>query len=1611
MRTIYKTAVCIGALFVLISQTFPISKIGFLDPYWIVRHLRYHRYVGSPPDTLTCWSILNTRSGYFPLIGDTLGLDMCWSLCDPWAVQLLSGLDLKLASEWYPDSTWKYVAAQQQVCQAGEGGYFEAPLPTVGEFAADSDTSETRFVVRSVHGSHTAGDIIPETHMGYGWLGGYRMYNFRELPPYDGTDTLYLKIVFKWDSVTVNSPIAQVILSPIDTFEITRSNAQACRGIYDSLIVPIDHRWNTTGFSLRMYWPGFHDLYVDRLEIYDRAFRHLFYDDDWQTKLNTVTASLIQYHEFAGSAHYNFRIDEPNPRTYKGFKRVYDAYHSGSREISVMLNPNVLDSGFFDFVVPDTLLFFNYTLGGDSFQSRRPMPPIGEPLNSWYTSNSSDVAYVDSFLNPYGCNYWSHIHSLQHDWDRLIGSANHGEEYEWGLYKMHEVAAGTVTRPWQVFLAAGQVVSPMNRTVVKVSLRDPTPNEMHCMVWLALSFKPNGIGWFRVAGHMWGDSIKGDAQPPCCDTDRVERTRGLLDWTFDDGTDADGPEDYPNGAAFRPTERFYAAQSIHAMLDTVGPALEGLQWTESNATRAFEANNTIPVHFPSGAYIYHLLCEKDSGGSSWVSEPPESTYVQYAGFVDLSHPQDYWLMTINRRCLSIEKRRVHFRLYDIPDTNYVIHYLLADSVSSHPAGTHDEYIETRLDLAPGRGELIRIKVASPRIMVEPRTLDFGDVHADSTDYLTITVSNAGDWELLIASMELTLGQVFELVPASPWPDTVAAGDSLIYSIRFAPSDTGNFIDTLCITHNAGDTVDITLHGRGVREALSVFPDSLDFSLTRVGSPDTLDLYMINPGTADLLVENIVSSDPAFEVSLPAGLAGLRGRSAGYITRAVRRSTLGKHSAGRSSRSYHGLSGHLDEVSFTVGAGDSQLVYITFVPTEETSHDGVLTIRSSLPDVELPVTGTGAAPHILVDSRAISFGDVHVDSTANLFISVSDTGHWDLLIVGMEFMSGRVFQLVPSPQWPDTVAAMDSLIYTIHCAPLDTGVVEDTLSVIHDAGTPVHVALDVRGIKEALSIYPDSLDFGLTRTESHDTLDFYVINPGTADLPVSDIVSSNPAFMVFLPPGVSNVWKRVSDATKPVIRAPVVGRHTEETLLDDNQILNRYLGEMAFVVVPGDSQVIYVTFAPTEEIDFAGILTIRSTLPDLDLPTQGLGAAAHMVLYPPVLDFGDAYTDSSYNLTLTVSDTGNWDLIITSMELAAGQVFEPVLAPEYPDTVMAHDSLHYLFRFAPEDSGRFVDTLAIFHDAGGPHRVPFAGRGVFSKTDLRPHSLHFGDHWLNTTSRDSFRVVNSGNAPLRIDSIVTRDNGFQIVQTHPFVVEPNDSIFVFLCFTPADTQEYTGVVTVFSGTNNPTVAAAGHGIWTELAADPASVEFGKISLSQTVDTTILLTSLGNTYVSSISASLIIGETFTITQWPVDSIPAYRSAEIEITFVSKVTGVFGDTLVISHPSGEPIQIAFSAEVPNIEDDISTQIPEHYYLHHNYPNPFNPTTTFNFGVPKTSHVSIRIYDVLGRQVDTLVDGLIQPGHQQVIWNCNDCSSGVYLVVMSGEGFNIIRKATLIR
>jgi len=85
--------------------------------------------------------------------------------------------------------------------------------------------------------------------------------------------------------------------------------------------------------------------------------------------------------------------------------------------------------------------------------------------------------------------------------------------------------------------------------------------------------------------------------------------------------------------------------------------------------------------------------------------------------------------------------------------------------------------------------------------------------------------------------------------------------------------------------------------------------------------------------------------------------------------------------------------------------------------------------------------------------------------------------------------------------------------------------------------------------------------------------------------------------------------------------------------------------------------------------------------------------------------------------------------------------------------------------------------------------------------------------------------------------------------------------------------------------------------------------------------------------------------------------------------------------------------------------------YSLAQNYPNPFNPLTTIGFFLPQTALVKMAVYDIQGRQIATLVDGVRQAGMQEVTWDATGLPSGIYFYRLEAEGFSDVKKMMLVK
>jgi hypothetical protein len=106
---------------------------------------------------------------------------------------------------------------------------------------------------------------------------------------------------------------------------------------------------------------------------------------------------------------------------------------------------------------------------------------------------------------------------------------------------------------------------------------------------------------------------------------------------------------------------------------------------------------------------------------------------------------------------------------------------------------------------------------------------------------------------------------------------------------------------------------------------------------------------------------------------------------------------------------------------------------------------------------------------------------------------------------------------------------------------------------------------------------------------------------------------------------------------------------------------------------------------------------------------------------------------------------------------------------------------------------------------------------------------------------------------------------------------------------------------------------------------------------------------------------------------------------------------------HPQGTPTPVSVDESAPTT--------PLAFALEQNYPNPFNPATSIKYQIPNTSRVTLKVYDVLGKEVATLVAAMEEPGHKSVQWNASGMASGVYFYRLTAGDFVQTRKLLLLR
>jgi len=150
----------------------------------------------------------------------------------------------------------------------------------------------------------------------------------------------------------------------------------------------------------------------------------------------------------------------------------------------------------------------------------------------------------------------------------------------------------------------------------------------------------------------------------------------------------------------------------------------------------------------------------------------------------------------------------------------------------------------------------------------------------------------------------------------------------------------------------------------------------------------------------------------------------------------------------------------------------------------------------------------------------------------------------------------------------------------------------------------------------------------------------------------------------------------------------------------------------------------------------------------------------------------------------------------------------------------------------------------------------------------------------------------------------------------------------------------------------------------------------------------------------------------------AIATYPTGQSQIyIYYSKLPGRTGSATStwklerVSNPSQQSAPVTFGVTTAPIGIHQISTIVKEFSLGQNYPNPFNPTTKINFSIPNSDYVSLRVYDILGREVKVLVSENLTTGEYEVDFDAKGLSSGMYYYSLRAGDYVSVKKMVLVK
>ncbi|MFZ5518390.1 MAG: choice-of-anchor D domain-containing protein [Candidatus Zhuqueibacterota bacterium] len=735
---------------------------------------------------------------------------------------------------------------------------------------------------------------------------------------------------------------------------------------------------------------------------------------------------------------------------------------------------------------------------------------------------------------------------------------------------------------------------------------------------------------------------------------------------------------------------------------------------------------------------------------------------------------------------------------------------------------HEEENLTRI-------KFLEVTAGLPEITISPSSVNF-DTTKIINGYIKhkdIKVSNIGNATLAITDINNERSNFFV-------SDTVlqlSPGQSDNITVYFDPADTNVLYDTLIVHSNSvqNNPFEVALAGRGYNPGfpdILVNPTTLDFDSLVVRNSLIRYLYVYNQDVYEhLVISSVTSQSPHFS---------------------------------------HSTDG------FTLGPKRGEYIAVTFRPTYAGTHLDTLYISSNDPEnpnLAVPLFGVGLSgeePQIVVDVDSLYFGELALGRDKVLYVGIENEGQTTLTVSEIA-SSDSQFTAEPA-EFSLSPYSKRYIAVNFHAYRLGEALATLTIQSDDLEFPEYNIKLVGIGREEyppSISVYSDSIDFGIVPVGNQSLKYFWVINEGEQTLDVESLVSSDKQF--------------ITDRS-------------------------------SFSLTPGGVQMVAVTFVPDEPGLINAELILSSNDPEnsrksVTLVGQGRNLTEpNLVVNAQQLDFGAVGISHSTTKYFTVYNSGEQTLSVTNIYISGVQG-NPYNVHPGSFNLSPYQYQTIYVTFTPNVLGQLNGTLNIESNDPPTRTVSLVGTGrLLNDPNLYVDKslVSFSETAITRTTNSYLWFSNTGEQELIVETMTHSDTSFS-VNIDNFSLNPGQSQYVVVSFAPKQVGEYLDTLKVYSNDpedrlKNIVLLGSGRNLYSQnIQISNDSLAFGAVPINQRITYGLVVYNTGEQDLTISNIGNALPEFLVDTRQFTVSSNSYRT--LYITFEPDSLKDYNDELSIS------------------------------------------------------------------------------------------------------------------